>query len=51
MGDTDKALDILERAGPGQALNRDWWENDPDLDNVRDHPRFVQLLEGISRSG
>ena len=45
LGDTEKALDLLERwvarAKPG-ALG--WLQHDTDLDPIRDHPRFKPLL-------
>ncbi len=47
-GRTRKALDALESAigyGFGQ---KDWIANDPDLDNIRAHPRFQQILETSS---
>ena len=44
IGETDKALDALEKSvGKGMA-ELDWMQNDSDLDNLRDHPRFQKLL-------
>ncbi len=40
-GDTEKALEHLERG----TQDLDWMENDTDLDSIRDHPRFLELLE------
>jgi TolB-like protein/Flp pilus assembly protein TadD len=44
-GETEKALDCLEncvlKAG---MLNREWLEHDSDLDSIRDHPRFQEML-------
>jgi adenylate cyclase len=44
-GETEKSLDCLEncqlRVG---NLNREWLIHDSDLDNVRDHPRFAEIL-------
>ena len=44
-GEVEKALDCLEncqfRVG---SLNREWLMHDSDLDNVRGHPRFAELL-------
>ena len=46
-GQIDKALDCLENAHlPGMA-NKSWLTNDADLDPLRDHPRFLQILEAI----
>jgi serine/threonine protein kinase/Tfp pilus assembly protein PilF len=38
------ALDHLERAIEQGMRNRDWFTTDPDLESVRDDPRFVALL-------
>ena len=47
LGEIDKALDCLERsdtvASSTDALN--WMRNDPDLDPLRDQPRFQALVE------
>ena len=46
LGEYEKALDCLEQsdtaASSSEALN--WIENDPDLDPLRDFPRFQALL-------
>jgi adenylate cyclase len=44
-GDAEKSLDTLEAAMRVGFGNRAWLERDPDLDSVRDHPRFTALLE------
>lgn len=44
IGKVEEALDCLERSvGKGMA-ELDWMQNDSDLDNLRDHPRFQKLL-------
>ena len=44
IGETEKALDALERSmGKGMA-ELEWMQNDSDLDNLREHPRFKKLL-------
>jgi adenylate cyclase len=43
MGDVDKALDLLQHS----VTSRSWMENDHDLDNIRDHPRFKQFLASL----
>ena len=49
LGEYDKALDCLERsdtaASTSEALS--WIENDPDLDPLRDLPRFKALIGKI----
>ncbi|HWE25620.1 MAG TPA: tetratricopeptide repeat protein [Myxococcales bacterium] len=43
-GEHEKALDLLDRAvGTGKGF-RAWMEHDPDLDAVRDLPRFKEIL-------
>ncbi|HKU16639.1 MAG TPA: winged helix-turn-helix domain-containing protein [Steroidobacteraceae bacterium] len=43
-GNTEAALDVLERVFGRGWGKRDWVEHDPDYDIVRDHPRFKALL-------
>ncbi len=46
-GETEKAIDCLEDAVRVGFGNPDWIEQDPDLDGLREHPRFRALLERI----
>ena len=46
-GEIEKAIDHLERAGGPQGANRAWIERDSDFDPLREHPRFVALLERL----
>lgn len=49
LGDSDRAIDLLERALPhAHSEIRSWVEHDSDLDSLRDSPRFVSLLESLS---
>lgn len=43
-GERDRALECLEDAVEGGFWHKAWAENDPDLDSLRDDPRFVALL-------
>jgi len=43
-GDPDRALDLLDRAVDTGRGFRAWIEADPDLDSLRDSPRFKQIL-------
>jgi adenylate cyclase len=47
-GEVEKALDCLEncviKAG---NVNREWLEHDSDLDNIRDQPRFKEVIENL----
>jgi adenylate cyclase len=44
-GLVDEALELLERAASVGWGNRAWLEQDPDMDPIRDHPRFRALLD------
>jgi len=44
-GDIEKSIDCLEQCHlKVGSLNREWLQHDSDLDNVRDHPRFAEIL-------
>ena len=46
MGDIEDAIDLLEKVMPrGEKML--WHQNDSDLDPVRSHPRYKELLETI----
>ncbi|MDR9775858.1 adenylate/guanylate cyclase domain-containing protein [Rhizobium hidalgonense] len=59
LGDADQAIDLLERLLPHSSVYHiKWFNNDSDLDNIRDDPRFQRLLaaammqrERIERTG
>jgi adenylate cyclase len=42
-GDADRAIACLEDAVRAGFAHRDWVENDPDLDSLREDPRFQAL--------
>jgi len=44
----DDALDLLERRVNMGGLYREWVQRDPDFDGLRNHPRFLALLERMS---
>jgi len=46
-GNTEKALRFLEIAFEKGYGKREWIENDPDYDSLRDNPRFKALLEKL----
>jgi adenylate cyclase len=52
LGDLEDAMDLLEKAMPRRCTPPQilWFTNDSDLDPVRSHPRYQQLLETIDRA-
>jgi adenylate cyclase len=45
MGEHEAALDLLEKVIPIASVHRFWWSTDPDLDPIRNHPRYKRLVE------
>ena len=43
QGSFERSLDCLE----GSVISRKWTENDPDLDPLRDHPRYREIIAGL----
>ncbi len=43
QGEKDRAIALLEEAVEAGFAHRDWVEHDPDLDSLRDEPRFQAL--------
>jgi tetratricopeptide (TPR) repeat protein len=48
LGETDKALDWLDRAVRWGDEREDWLRRDPHLAGIRNHPRFQQMLDSIA---
>ena len=44
-GDVDRALDLFERRLAIADIYQEWIDNDSDFDAIRDHPRFIAMLE------
>ena len=42
---SEKALDLLEKAIEAGFSDKDWANSDPELDPIRDENRFLQLME------
>ncbi|MFQ5662499.1 MAG: protein kinase [Terriglobia bacterium] len=47
LGETEEAIDCLEKSITSGMGQKEWIENDPDLDALRRHPRFEALLERL----
>jgi serine/threonine protein kinase/tetratricopeptide (TPR) repeat protein len=43
-GRVDESLDLMERAIELGFLHREWYMSDSDLANIRDNPRFKQIM-------
>jgi TolB-like protein/Tfp pilus assembly protein PilF len=50
-GETDLAINALEKAVTEGQRNADWARQDSDLDNIRDDPRFEKILERMEGEG
>jgi len=48
LGMAEEAIAYLRKAVHGGFFHRDWIEHDPDLEAVRAHPDFKQLLAELS---
>ncbi|HET8666663.1 MAG TPA: protein kinase [Terriglobales bacterium] len=44
LGESDKAIDCLEKSITRGWEQHEWMEHDPDLASLRDHPRFQALI-------
>ncbi len=43
QGQAERALDLLE----GSIHSRSWIENDPDMDSIRNHPRYQTFIQTL----
>ncbi len=43
-GHIDAALDLMERAIELGFLHREWYLTDSDLGNIRENPRFKEIM-------
>jgi non-specific serine/threonine protein kinase len=47
LGQHDEALDLIEQNVATGWGSYDWIRNDPDMNPVKDHPRFARILETL----
>jgi adenylate cyclase len=47
LGESERAMDSLEQAITSGWGQKEWIENDSDLDSLRDLPRFQQLVDSL----
>jgi serine/threonine protein kinase/Flp pilus assembly protein TadD len=47
LGEPEKALDCLEKSITSGMGQKEWIENDSDLNSLHDHPRFKALLDRL----
>ncbi len=47
LGESEKAIDCLEKSITSGMGQKEWIENDSDLDPLRSHPRFQALLKRL----
>jgi len=47
MGRIEEALDYFEKAIDSGYSSKEWIENDSDLDPIRNHPRFKQIMKKL----
>ncbi|MCI0478447.1 MAG: hypothetical protein L0Y55_19565, partial [Anaerolineales bacterium] len=45
-GNADAALDCLRHAAEDKEFDRAWAKRDPDLEWIRDDPRFKEIIDG-----
>jgi adenylate cyclase len=47
LGRNDEAIGCLERAVDKGFGHREWIDHDPDLNPLRDNPRFQSIMRGM----
>ena len=47
LGEHERALDLLERIEMQKMSNKDWVRKDPDFAPIRNHPRFLAIMDSL----
>jgi adenylate cyclase len=50
IGERERALGLVERFRESGWGNLDWIAEDPDLDSIRDEPRFKAVMQALAGS-
>ena len=45
LGDNNKSLEYLKKAIANGYANYDWLKRDPDLNNIRSEPEYIELMK------
>ena len=49
MGMYEEGLESLDRSVTAGLTQKEWFENDPDLNNLRSQPRFKEILKKLNQ--
>jgi len=50
IGEVDTAIELFERRMQAMGtIYREWVDHDGDFDNIRNHPRFIELVEQLPK--
>jgi len=47
LGRNEEAISCLERSVEKGFGHREWIDNDPDLNSIRDNPRYQAIVDAI----
>ena len=48
LGEAEEAINCLEKCVASGMCQKDWFQTDSDLDPLRNHPRFGDLLRRMN---
>ena len=51
LGEVEVAINCLEKCVASGMRQKEWFQNDSDLDPLRAHPRFQALMHGMESAG
>jgi serine/threonine protein kinase len=50
LGEAEEAINCLEKCVASGMRQKEWFQNDSDLDPLRSHPRFQALMQSLDSS-